>query len=135
MNQINPLYLLLSLIGFLFIGIFSLNGIKSEISEVKSEIIVTSNLADDIVALKRSWGDKKKSKQRVLKILTNRTIKNSGVTYQVTSSRVTIEAKSMRQKEFSYLMNKILNVALNITSIKARRLDKTHVSLRMEVSL
>ena len=135
MKQINPLHLLILLTVLLVAMLFALEKKKSELVEVKSEIVKTTQIADDLVSLKKSWGNKKLTKAKLLKLLKNSTVANAGVEYDVSSSKVVINAESMKSKEFSYFMNKVFNMALNITSLKVRSLDKHHVSLHMEVSL
>jgi len=135
MKQVNPLHLLILLATILVVMLYALNGKKSELNEVKSEIAKTTAIANEIVSLKKSWGDKKRSKKALLKILNNASLKNGGVEYRVSSSKVVIDASSLASKEFTYLLNKLFNKSLNITSMKVRSLDKYHVSLHMEVSL
>lgn len=135
MKQINPLYLLASLVVVLFVMLFLLSGIKSDLNIAKSELDKTNAIANDLVSLKKSWGDKKRSKATLLKILNNSRVKNSGVEYTVNKSKVVIEAKNVKSREFSYLLNKLFNATLNVTSMKVRSLDKYHVSLYVEVSL
>jgi len=135
MKHINPLYLLAVLVTFLVVMLYSLSAKKAELNEVKSEIVKTTAIADEIVSLKKSWSDKKRSKKALLKILNNASLKNGGVEYRVSSSKVVIDASSLASKEFTYLLNKLFNKSLNITSMKVRSLDKYHVSLHMEVSL
>lgn len=135
MKQINPLYLLISLATILLLMLFSLSSVKSDLNEVKHAIEKTENIANEIVSLKKSWGDKKRSKAELLKILNNTTLKSAGVSYKVDRSKVVIEADSIASKEFTYLLNKLFNTSLNISSLKVRSLDKHHVSLSVEVSL
>ena len=135
MKQVNPLHLLILLATILVVMLYSLNNKKLELNEVKSEIAKTTAIANEIVSLKKSWGDKKRSKKALLKILNNASLKNGGVEYRVSSSKVVIDASSLASKEFTYLLNKLFNKSLNITSMKVRSLDKYHVSLHMEVSL
>lgn len=135
MKQINPLYLLASLVVVLFVTLFLLSGIKSDLNIAKSELDKTNAIANDLVSLKKSWGDKKRSKATLLKILNNSRVKNSGVEYRVSKSKVVIEAKNVASREFSYLLNKLFNAPLNVTSMKVRSLDRYHVSLYVEVSL
>jgi len=135
MKQVNPLYLLIALTTLLFVMLYSLNGVKSDLNDIKSQIVKTTKIADEIVSLKKSWGDKKRSKKALLKILNNSTLKSAGVEYSVTSSKVTIDAKNLASKEFTYLLNKVFNASLNISSLRVRSLDKHHVLVHMEVSL
>lgn len=135
MKQINPLYLLMGLSVALLVMLFSLNSIKGEIASAKNAIVVSAKLADNIVSLKKTWGSKKNSKKKIIKILSNSIVSNGGVDYKIGKSKVSISAPSIDQRTFNYMMNKILNNALRITSMKARRLDKTHLSLKMEISL
>ncbi len=135
MKQINPLYLLLFLLLLLVVLFTSLQKVKAELNDAKSAIVKTTEIANEIVSLKRSWGDKKRSKKALLKILNSSLVKRSGLTYKVSSSKVVIDAESLASKELSYLLNKVLNKSLTISSLRVRSLDKYHVSLHMEVQL
>ena len=135
MKQINPLQLLLFLALLLAVALFMLHNKKEEVTSIKNEITHISAVADEIVNLKKSWGNKKINKTKAMKILNHSRIKNGGISYKVSRSTITIEGKNIDLRTLNYLLNKILNATLNVTTLKIRHLDEHHADITMEIQL
>ncbi|MDQ7042685.1 MAG: hypothetical protein Q9M34_04055 [Sulfurimonas sp.] len=133
MNQVNPLHiggLLVVVIIFLF---FKLSGVKEELIEAKSEFAVSEALAVDLNALKSVYGDKKKIKKSLERILNHPSIKAAKLKIKREKKFMKISASSIDTKVLNTLMGKILNASFNITSLKIKRLSDTTASLEMEI--
>jgi len=133
MNRVNPLHigaLLAVVILFLF---FKLSGVKSELKEANKSFIESEKLAVNLSTLKAVYADKKKTKKSLEKILSNRTLKTSGLIVKHSKKSVHISAKTIDALVLNTLMGKVLNGSYNITMLKIKKLNETKASLDMEI--
>ncbi len=133
MNQINPLHiggLLIVLIAFL---LFSLSGVKEELSEAKSEFLVSKTLAIDLHTLKSVYSDKKKIRSNINRILSQSSIKAAKLSVKREKKFIKISAKNIDTLVLNTLMGKILNDSFNISMLKIKKLSETRASLEMEI--
>lgn len=133
MNRINPLYLALLLIVILLLSIFKLNGAKVELSEAKENLKETTKLANDLSGLKDVYGNIKRTKSAILKILKNASLREASIVKNVKKSGIIISSKSMNLKALNYLLGKLFNGSYNITSLDVKKLSTTKVTLHMEI--
>ncbi len=133
MNRINPLYLALLLIVVLLLVIFKLDSAKVELADAQESFVETTTLATNLSGLKDAYGNQKKSKATILKILKNSSLKQAGIMKKVKKSGIVISSKSMDAKALNYLLGKLLNGAYNITSLDVKKLSETKVSLHVEI--
>jgi len=133
MNQINPLHiggLLIVLIAFL---LFSLSGVKEELSEAKSEFLVSKTLAVDLHKLKSVYANKKKIRSNINRILSQSSIKATKLSVKREKKFIKISAKNIDTLALNTLMGKILNDSFNISMLKIKKLSETKASLEMEI--
>jgi hypothetical protein len=133
MNQINPLHiggLLIVLIAFL---LFSLSGVKEELSDAKSEFLVSKTLAIDLHTLKSVYSDKKKIRSNINRILSQSSIKAAKLSVKREKKFIKISAKNIDTLVLNTLMGKILNDSFNISMLKIKKLSETRASLEMEI--
>lgn len=133
MNQINPLHiggLLIVLIAFL---LFSLSGVKEELSEAKSEFLVSKTLAIDLHKLKSVYANKKKIRSNINRILSQSSIKATKLSVKREKKFIKISAKNIDTLALNTLMGKILNDSFNISMLKIKKLSETKASLEMEI--
>jgi len=135
MKQINPLQLVIFLTLLLGISLYMLHNKKAEVTTIKNKIAHVNAVADEIVNLKKSWGNKKINKTKAMRILNHSIIKNGDIKYKVSRSTIAIEGKNIDLKTLNYLLNKILNATLNVTALKIRHLDEHHADITMEIRL
>ncbi|MBL1243408.1 MAG: hypothetical protein COA39_003270 [Sulfurimonas sp.] len=133
MNQINPLHiggLLIVIIAFL---LFSLSGVKEELSEAKSEFLVSETLAIDLHTLQSVYSDKKKIRSNINRILSQSSIKATKLSVKREKKFIKISAKNIDTLALNTLMGKILNDSFNISMLKIKKLSETKASLEMEI--
>jgi len=133
MNRINPLYVALLLVVLLALSIVKLNSAKEELSEEKERLKETTKLATELSALKEVYGDQKKAKTSILRILQNNVLKSAAISKDVKKSGIIISSKSIDLKALNYLVGKIFNGAYNISSLDVKKLSETKATLHMEI--
>ncbi len=133
MNQINPIYLGLLLVVFLFLSIFKLDEQRTELLEAKQSYKTTQKLTSELKDLKNLYSSKVKIKRELQRILNNPILKASSLVNKFSSSGVKISSKSMDFNALNKLMGKVLNASYNISSMKIKKLSDTKVSLSMEI--
>ncbi len=133
MNRINPLYLALLLIVILLLAIFKLDNAKVELADAQESLIETTALATNLSGLKDVYGNQKKSKAAILKILKNSSLKQSNIMKKVKKSGIIISSKSMDLRALNSLLGKLFNGAYNIVALDVKKLSETKVSLHVEI--
>lgn len=133
MNKINPLYVVAIVVVITLFALFQLQNTKEELTQIKSEYSEVKALSTELVGLKRAYGDSKKSKKALQRILRASLLKRADVKSVFSKSRVKISAPSIDKKSLNYLMSKILNGAYNITALSIEKLSDTKASLNMEI--
>ena len=133
MNQINPLHiggLLLTLLAFLM---FQLSGIKTELTEAKSEFEKSEKVAVDLSSLKAVYANKKRTKKALERILSQSSLRSAGLDIKRTKEFVKISSLSIDTRALNFLMGKILNGSYKISQLKIKRLSETKASLLLEI--
>lgn len=133
MNQINPIYLGLLLVVFLFLSVFKLNETRLEFYEAKLDYKSTQKLTSKLKDLKNIYSNKNRITKEIKRILNNPVLRASKIVNRFSNSGVKISSKSMDFNALNKLMGKILNASYNITSLKIKKLSDTKVSLDMEI--
>ena len=133
MNNINPLHigaLLGVIILFLF---FKLNGVQSEFLEAKKDYKESEKLAVEVSSLKSVYGDKKKIKRELERLLLNSTLKSVHFNIKRSKNSFKLGVKSISAVKLNYLMGKVLNASYNITFLKIKKLSEAKAELEMEI--
>ena len=133
MNQINPIYIGLLLVVFLFLSIFKLGEQRIELFDAKQSYKTTQKLTSELKDLKNIYSNRTKIKKELQGILNNPMLKASSLVNKFTNSGVKVSSKSMDLNALNKLMGKILNASYNISSFKIKKLSDTKVSLSMEI--
>jgi hypothetical protein len=123
MNRINPIYVIIFLVGLLVVLFFKLNGIKNEFSEVKQSYKESLDLATQLSQLKKVYRQKLRLPYSISSKVTQKKIKNG----------VAISSKNMDIKTLNSLMGKILNGAYKITDLNIKRVSDTEADFYMEI--
>lgn len=135
MRQINPLYLALLLVAALLLVIFKLDAAQEGQLQAKEELRKTTAMAEEIVALKRSWGDTNKMKSSLDRLLRASQLRSAKIKRTKKQGLITLESKAIKANAANYLLNKLLNGAYTIKTMKIKRLDRETASLYVEISL
>lgn len=133
MNNINPLHIGGLLIVILIASLLKLNGVKSELDEVKQNYKETEKLAVEVSSIKKVYADKKKTRQAIDRILKQPTLKSADLKIKRSKESVKISSKSIKSYTLDSLMGKVLNGPYNITELKIKKIDKDTASLQMEI--
>ena len=133
MSRINPLYIVALLLLVLIFMFAQLSSVKDELVEVKNEYKEVSGIASELVGLKRIYGDAKKSKKMLQRVLRSSSLKSANIVQKSKKSTINLSAESISKSALNFLMGKILNGTYNITSFKMRKLSETNVSFEMEI--
>ncbi len=133
MNKVNPFYLVAILLALLIFAFMKLSSVKEELAEVKDEYRVVSSVTSELVGLKNIYGNSKKSKKALQRVLRSSFLKSANIVQKNKKSGISLSSKSMSKNVLNLLMGKILNGTYNITSFKVRKLSETNVSFDMEI--
>jgi type II secretory pathway component PulJ len=135
MKQINPFYLALFLFAMLGFVIFKLDGAQEVHRQTRDHLRQTTAMAEEIVALKRSWGDTKKAKSSLDRLLRASQLQSVAIKQTKKRGLVILESKAIKANAANYLLNKLLNGAYTLKAMKIKRLDDETASLYLEISL
>ena len=133
MNRINPLYIALLLVGILLFLIVQLNGVKSDLNEVKEEYKTTKNMVSELRSLKNVYGNKEKVKKSLKRILNLSSLRSADIKQSSRKNGISFSSSSMDKKALDALMGKILNGAYNIEKFKVKKISDEKVSFEMEI--
>ena len=133
MNKVNPFYLVAILLVMLIFAFMKLSSVKEELVEIKSEYKTVSSLTSELVGLKNIYGNSKKSKKALQRVLRISSLKSANIVQKNKKNSITLSSKSMSKKALNLLMGKVLNGTYNVTSFKVRKLSETNVSFNMEI--
>jgi hypothetical protein len=117
-NKVNPFYLVAILLVILVFAFMQLLGVKEELAEVKSEYKVVSSLSSELVGLKKIYGESKKSKKTLQRLLRSSFLKSANIIQKSKKSGISLSSKSMSKNSLNLLVGKILNATYNITLLK-----------------
>jgi len=133
MNRINPLYIGVTLIVLISFISYKLNVVTDEYNEAKIEYKKTLALANELKSLENVYGDKKRIKKSLEKILNHSSLRGSEINKDFTKSTLKIDSKSINIKALNFLMGKLLNGTYQIRSMKIKKLSDLRVSLELEI--
>ena len=135
MNKINPIYGLLLTLLFVIILIVLNIKMDKKIAKTKQDILNTQRIALELSHLKKEWGDKKGSKERIKKIIQKPFLLSKISRNEVNAKKYIIEFKKLDKRGFDWLMNNIFNSFLKVEKIQIVRLSKDSVYLYLEFKL
>jgi hypothetical protein len=133
MNQLNPLHigaLLVALLVFLF---FTLSSVKTELQEEQFLYEQSKALAVELSGLKDVYAQKEKTLTSLQRLLSQSSLKRSGITLQKGKESVTLNSKNMDVEALNSLMGKLLNGSYKIVAVNIERLSETKASLMVEI--
>jgi hypothetical protein len=134
-KQINPLYLALFLFALLGFVVFKLDGAQEAQRLARDDLSKTETTAEEIVALKRSWDDAKKTKSSLARLLRASQLQSAAIKQTKKQGLMVLESKAIKADAANYLLNKLLNGAYTLKTMRIKRLDSETASLYLEVSL
>jgi len=135
MKQINPLYIILLLVVVLFFVLFKLMHTKTDLHEAQNNFHKTKEMVHNIVELRESWENDKRTKSALGRILKSSLLRNAKIVRKDKRGTIELHSPSLNSKSASYLIGRLLNEPFAIKKMKARRLNKETVSLDVEIKL
>ena len=133
MSRVNPLYIVAILLVVFLFTFMQLQTQKEQLVELRGEYSEVKGVASELVGLKRAYGDAKKSKKSLQRVLRSSVLKPASLTINYTKKGVKIVSNSIDKKALNYLMGKVMNASYNITALKIQRLSESKASLNMEI--
>ena len=133
MSRINPLHIIGLLLVILLFIFFKLNGIKEELVQVKQTLSQTQQLSKEVVALKKVYGDKKRIKRELQKILRYSTLRSANIQKEYKKSGVLLTCESIELAPLNTLMSKLLNNSFHIERLKIKKLSDKTAQLHLEI--
>lgn len=133
MNQINPLHigaLLLTVLLFLF---FKLGTLKEELHDAKVQYQQSNKIATDLSALEDIYGNQKKIKVAIQRVLRQPSLKSVKLKKISTKDSIKISAETINADALNSLMGKVLNGSYNIASLNIKKLNENQASFEMEI--
>ncbi len=135
MKQINPLYVAMLLLVLLVLAVVQLNKAKNEQYEAKENLKQTKEMAERIVALKKSWSDASQSNKNLQKLLRAPQLKASQIEQKKEGDKVILSSKNMDIAAVNYMVNKLLNGTFVLGAVKIVREENELFSFSVEVRL
>ncbi len=135
MKQINPLYVAMLLLVLLVLVVVQLNKAKNEQYEAKENLKQTKEMAERIVALKKSWSDASQSNKNLQKLLRAPQLKASQIEQKKEGDKVILSSKNMDIAAVNYMVNKLLNGTFVLGAVKIVREENELFSFSVEVRL
>jgi len=133
MNRINPIYIVVLLTILLSLMIYKLGASKSELEENKESFKTTQAIALKLVSLKDVYADNVKIKQSLQRILNDASLRSAGLKTKFKATALSISAQSVDLKTLNLLLNKILNGAYIVESMRIKSVSRTKADLQMEI--
>jgi hypothetical protein len=133
MNRINPLQIIALLMMVFIFVFFKLSSEKQQLEDEKVHLTKMTQLCDELVSLKKVYGDKKRIRREIDKILRYSSIKNAKVQREYKKSGIHLYCESIELVPLNALMAKLLNGSFNITTLKIKRVDDKKAKLNVEI--
>jgi hypothetical protein len=134
LNRINPLHIIILLIVIIFFIFFQLSGLKSELREAQESYKKSELLAKELLAYKKFYGDKKRIKASLHKILSQRSLQKAALQIEQKKSGMLIRSKAIDLYALNSLLSKIFNGGYPVKVLQIKRVDATHASLKLEIT-
>ena len=133
MNRIHPLYIGITLLTILLLVFFKLSSLRNELKELKISYKETLHISQELSELKKIYAHNTKTRSSLSRILAQHSLKSAHITIQENKNTLMIYSKKMEAIALNSLMSKILNGTYQISQLSIQKIDKTHVSLTMEI--
>ncbi len=133
MNRINPFYIGIMLGVIVIVLAIKLGYAKSELKDMENSYKETLKISTQLSGLKDVYSNKEKTKISLQRILELSSLSAAKIQKKSTNSGMIITSDSINKNEVNFLMGKILNASFDISSLKIKKLSKTHASLYMEI--
>jgi len=133
LNRINPLHLIILLLVSILFLFFQLTKIQSDLHEEEEAYKHSEQIAKELVAYKKFYGDKQRIKKSLKMILAQGSLKKAKIQTKESSRGITIMSKSIDLYALNSLMSKLFNGAYPIKNLQIKRIDNKNASLRLEI--
>jgi biopolymer transport protein ExbB/TolQ len=134
MKQVNPLHIILLLIVVLIFAFFKLGEVKKELRVAKDAYVKSEQLAQELHALKRVYGDKTALQKKLQKIVSSSALRKEDLKSRTTKEGFIISSQSLSVRGLNTLMSKILNGNFPIKKLEIKKADETHATLLLEIT-
>jgi hypothetical protein len=134
MNQINPLYLLITMLLAFIIAQASISSQKDELNELSLQGASIEKNIKEILALKSDFKNSKDKRKKVKKMLSNSTIKMYIESKKSLKKSLKLKLRSVPNRSAKWLLNKLLNEHIPIKTLKFKRLENKLLDIDMEVT-
>ena len=128
MNRLNPLYIVLLLITFVFISFYSFYNEKELYLEKIEQIKTLQIKALEFGNLANTWTNEKYINNTINEILKNQILDNQQIKKEVTKETIKIRLESSNPDILDFFLNKVLNKQLII-----KKLDINLNSIELEI--
>ena len=133
MRSIHPFYILGLMSVVLALLIWKNSTIQNEIAYAQSERSNANVMAKRIVDLKKVM--KAANTSQIDKFLNGNLFAGAELKHKIKNKRYIISAKQMNGRQLQSLLNRMLNMSLNIKQLKVQRSDEEYINLHMEIGL
>jgi hypothetical protein len=133
-NRVNPLHIVALLFVALLFGFFKLSSIKEVLQEEEKRYSSSKKVAQELLAYKKLYGDKKRVQNGIERILSQGSLKNVDIVLSRKANSLEIRSKTIKLQELNALMSKILNGAYDVRRIDIKAAGKTEASVAMEIA-
>jgi len=134
MRSVNPLHVLGLLVVSAVFMFVELQKVKNELKEEEKIYMTSKHVAQELLAYKKLFGDKKRVYNALKKITSQRSLKNAHLKISSRENSIRIASKSMDLQALNSFLSKLLNGTYLIQSLRISRIDPKHVSLDVEVT-
>jgi len=133
MRTVNPLHILLLLTVFLLFVVFERFEVKKQLEEERNAYKKSEKLAKELLSYKKLFATKERVQSGILKITSQRSLKDAHLKIIKKDSSIEIVSKSIDLADLNSLIRKLLNGAYIIETLDISRIDDKHAALKVEV--
>lgn len=130
MKRLNPLYIILLFLTFVFISFFQLNSTINEYKNAYSDYEDLKNISKNYNELKTQWNNEKYVNETLDVILKNKMFLDQKILRAKVNNVIKLKIESNDPKILDNFLNKILNKPLQINKLE---LDKSFINLEIGV--
>lgn len=135
MNKIDPLYILGFFVLMTLMMAYQGSSMERKAATQASINAKTEQMAKRFTALKERWKDRKKSQERIERVLGLRALSKHIIKKEKKQGKYRIEMAPLNASQINMLVSKIFNSEVRIKSVDLMRNGDKSVSAVMEFSL
>ncbi len=133
MKAVNPFYVLGGTFLLLLFFMIGSQGAKSELHSLHAQNADLKKEIGTIMALKREYGDPKKRKRDLQRLLQNRQVKSAVSSQTLTNAKAEITLEGLGESGAKWFIQKLFNDQFRIQKLDIKRTETATLTIKAEV--